>query len=261
MFVDDDYDDYNESDIISPILNNFTNYLSENLDENDIPYEITAPATAQRNNLYYKTDNFPNKRKIIKGFLQNKRENKKKKKGRHTMDSPDNKRRKLIGKFIKILVDFFKSKFKISDEAKQIKEIRFSKTFFKIDNIKNSLEEKLKNILSVDIKKKYKKYKKEHNNELIKEYEEGNDEQIKSFLNCRLINWIKYFRKDDDIINNNNFSFLKGLEEYYDEFVKFKEEIRNDSDKKYIESLINLINNLENELGKNPIKENYEMDN
>ena len=255
-------DDYNESVWICPFLMNTTSDWIENLEDNYNLYENTAPFTETNDILYNISDNFPKKRKIIKELLRYNRESKRKKSGKHSKFDSDNAKRKFIGKFLKILVDFFNCKFKIFDEAKQIKEIIFSDTNnFKNEYIKKLLETELKNILNRDIKKKYKKYKKEYNNELIKGYEKGNDEQIKSFLNCKLFNCIKYFRKDNDIINNNNFSFLKGLEQYYDEVVKLNEEIKNDNHKKYSEYMIRLINNIENKLGKYSIKENYEMDN
>ena len=255
-------DDYNESVWICPFLMNTTSDWIENLEDNYNLYENTAPFTSSNDILYNISDNFPKKRKIIKELLRYKGESKRKKSGKHSKFDSDNAKRKFIGKFLKILVDFFNCKFKIFDEAKQIKEINFSDSKnFQNEKIKILLETNLKNILNGDIKKIYKKYKKEYNNELIKGYEKGNDEQIKSFLNCKLINCIKYFRKDNDIINNNNFSFLKGLEEYYDELVKLKEEVKNDNHKKYLEFMICLINNFENKLGKYSIKENYEMDN
>ena len=98
-----------------------------------------------------------------------------------------------------------------------------NKKYFNNDKLKILLNTQLKNILNGDIRKNYRKFKQEHNSELIKEYEKSSNEEIISFFNCELIDCIKYFRKDDDIIYNDHFSFLKGLEEYYDEFENLNE--------------------------------------
>ena len=191
------------------------------------------------------TENFSNKNKIIKGLLKNKRE----RTGKHTRDNPDNQKRKIFGKFLIILVDFFNGKYCVQDKSKQIKEIRFSNNnIFNNDILKKLLDTELKDILNRDIRKSYKKYKKEHNSELIKEYLKSSNEDIISFFNCKLIDCIKYFRKDEDIRNNDNFSFLKGLEEYYVELENYKDGVKDERDKKYLYDLINLIKIIEHKL-------------
>jgi hypothetical protein len=252
-----EYSECNKDFIISDIISFSLNSVELNLDSNGIDNnnENTGESTVSKNN---KKANFPNKKYIMKGFLKNKRE----KTGKHTKKYWDNIKRKLFGKLPKILVDFFNSKHNIQDKSKQIKDIRFSdKKYFNNAKLKILLNTQLKNILNGDIRKNYRKFKQEHNSELIKEYEKSSNEEIISFFNCELIDCIKYFRKDDDIIYNDHFSFLKGLEEYYDELVKLNEEIKNDNHKKYLEFIICLINIIENKLGKYSTKENYEMDN
>ena len=154
-------DDYNESVWICPFLMNTTSDWIENLEDNYNLYENTAPFTSSNDILYNISDNFPKKRKIIKELLRYKGESKRKKSGKHSKFDSDNAKRKFIGKFLKILVDFFNCKFKIFDEAKQIKEIIFSDTKnFKNEYIKKLLETELKNILNRDIKKNIKNIKK-----------------------------------------------------------------------------------------------------
>lgn len=209
------------------------------------------------------TETFPNKRKIIKGFLKNKRN---KKSGKHTRKNLDNKRRKLLGKMLKIIVDFINCKNGIKEDEKQIKEIRFNESnYFKNDNIQKLLYKTLKDILNTDIRKNYKKYKPNHNNELIKEYEKGNNDLIKSILNYKLIECIQYFRKDPGMVDNNHLkeegdkSPLKGLEQYYDELVQYTDELTDSDDKNYMEDIIDLINQFEKKFNKKSKEENLKI--
>ena len=254
-----EYSECNKDFIISDIISFSLNSVELNLDSNGIDNnnENTGESTVYKNN---KKAIFPNKKYIMKGFLKNKRE----KTGKHTKKYWDNIKRKLFGKLPKILVDFFNSKHNIQDKSKQIKDIRFSdKKYFNNDKLKILLNTQLKNILNGDIRKNYRKFKQEHNSELIKEYEKSSNEEIISFFNCELIDCIKYFRKDDDIIYNDHFSFLKGLEEYYDEFENLKDETKDEENKEYIDKLIDLTKIIEHKLSthKNLNKNNKEMDN
>lgn len=218
--------------------------------------ERTGASTENKKN----TEKFSKKNKIIKGLLQKKR----KSTGKHTKKSLDNERRKIFSKFFIILVDFFNGKYCVQDTSNQIKKIRFSNNnFFNNDNLKKLLDTELKDILNRDIRKNYKKYIQEYNSELIKEYLKSSNEEIISFFNCKLIDCIKYFRKDEDIRNNDNFSFLKGLEEYYVELENYKDGVKDEEDKNYLYDLINLTKIIEHKLSvhKKPKKKNKEMDN
>jgi hypothetical protein len=106
------------------------------------------------------------------------------------------------------------------------------------------LSEKVKDLLSEDISGRYKNIPKDFNRIAIdKLYEYGN-ETIISILETNLLDCIKFFRKDDDIINDENFSYLKGLEERYE---KLPEELLKDNknDQEYVDQLIKVIKTFE----------------
>ena len=103
---------------------------------------------------------------------------------------------------------------------------------------------KVKDLLSEDISGRYKNIPKDFNRIAIdKLYEYGN-ETIISILETNLLDCIKFLRKDDDIINDENFAHLKGLEE---RFEKLPEELLKDNknDQEYVDQFIKVIKTFE----------------
>ena len=112
-----------------------------------------------------------------------------------------------------------------------------------LSNIK-LLAGKVKDLLSEDISGRYKNIPKDFNKIAIDKLYEYDNETIISILETNLLDCIKFFRKDDDIINDENFSYLKGLEERYE---KLPEELLKDNknDQEYVDQLIKVIKTFE----------------
>ena len=106
------------------------------------------------------------------------------------------------------------------------------------------LSEKVKDLLSEDISGRYKNIPKDFNKIAIDKLYEYGDETIISIFESKLLDCIKFFRKDDDIINDENFSYLKGLEE---RFEKLPEELLKDNknDQEYVDKFIKVIKTFE----------------
>ena len=106
------------------------------------------------------------------------------------------------------------------------------------------LSEKVKDLLSEDISGRYKNIPKDFNKIAIDKLYEYGDETIISILETNLLDCIKFLRKDDDIINDENFSYLKGLEERYE---KLPEELLKDNknDQEYVDQFIKVIKTFE----------------
>lgn len=184
---------------------------------------------------------FPNKEKIINKFLGNK----KGKNGNHNKFSTDNIRKKVIKIIINgILRDFINTK--INNRKNEIKKLK-SKEFKKAVIIKQLLNNKLRDIFSLEINITYKNFKKDYNKSKILELEEQNNE-IKNILNCTLSECLKYCIKNEETKNINKLECLSGLEQYYDELLNLKEKEKNDEEKDYLEKIIYLIENFEKTL-------------
>lgn len=106
------------------------------------------------------------------------------------------------------------------------------------------LSGKIKDLLSEDISGRYKNIPKNFNKIAINKLYEYGDETIISILETKLLDIIKFFRKDGDIINDENFGYLKGLEE---RFEKLPEKLLEDNqnDQEYVDKLIKVIKTFE----------------
>lgn len=103
----------------------------------------------------------------------------------------------------------------------------------------------LREIFSDEIAKNYGKYPKNYNKVLIKklyESEIGN-KIIAPILDIKFLDCIRYFRKDTEIINDERYSCLSGLEKKFENLPN--ELLKKGYDDRYIKLLLNLINNFE----------------
>ena len=106
------------------------------------------------------------------------------------------------------------------------------------------LKKTVKDFFSVHRSSNYSTYPKNFNELLIKEiYKKENGEKITCILEKTILECIKYFRKDEDVINNPNYECLKGLEI---SFENFKKELLEENDEEYTNKMIVLIKIREN---------------
>ena len=232
------------------------------------------PISAQ--NYEIQSENILNKqnREIFQNHNQNKNKSKKalgrkRKKdifeesddGEHTKYSEDNMIRKIKVYLIKAILDIINSKIqeikkeidlRVTIEGKEYKVIKLlniNQKQIKDTSVSGNiklLEDKLSDIFSVDIAGNYDKYPKCFNKYVIKKllYEINNTKIIeifeKTFLDC-----LKYYRKDQNVILNDEFSCLKGLEEHFDNLGAILKQKDNKISEDYINDLIDLIKNYE----------------
>ena len=100
----------------------------------------------------------------------------------------------------------------------------------------------LKDYFSV-ISNKYKNYPKNFNKLIIEKLYEENMENVTCILDKTFLNSLKYFRKDKDVYDNEEYSCLKGIEKDFEDLPKkFRKEGHDD---RYINMVIDLINRFE----------------
>lgn len=108
------------------------------------------------------------------------------------------------------------------------------------------LNKPLKEIFSVKISGKYKNFPKNYNEIVIEElYKAENNQNIIRVLNKTFLECIKYFRKDTDVIENEDYACLRGLEKIYENLPEHLNE-DDKNDEKFIKMFTELINNFEN---------------
>ena len=135
-------------------------------------------------------------------------------------------------------------------------------------NLKQLLSKKLKDIFSEEIT--IKSFPKNYNKILIdKLYEIDNERKIINILEITLLECIKYYRKDSELLKNDYYNCLKGLEENFDN-LKNKLRIQNYDDNfdlpkekikvknKENKNIIKYINNIEHRNKINLIYEKKE---
>ena len=95
-----------------------------------------------------------------------------------------------------------------------------------------------------EISGKYKKYPKNYNIAVIEELcTNANCQEISNILNLDYLDCLKYYRRDEDALNNDYLGFLNGLQLKFDNLPnKLKKEGHDDS---YEEALIYTIKNIE----------------
>lgn len=123
---------------------------------------------------------------------------------------------------------------------------------------KDLLKKKVKDILYVDISGKYRNGKKEkdYNKKLIDKIygcEEG--KKIQDIMGKNFLDLFRYFRKDIEYTENNEYSCLNGLEKEFDNLIK---KINEKHEKEYTIKFINFIHHFENfiESRKKRVKKN-----
>jgi hypothetical protein len=179
--------------------------------------------------------------------------------GKHDKYAENNMTRKMKVIIKNDLLDFINSKIKkelnlsnIIINGKIYKENEIKLLNIKQDQIKDTnvdfnltfLNTKIKDILSEKISKNNRiKYPSNFNDILInKIYQIENGESITSILDMTFLECLKYYRKDEDIINDAKYSCLKGLEKGFE---NLKDKLMKKNDEKYADMLIELIKKFE----------------
>ena len=179
--------------------------------------------------------------------------------GKHDKYAENNMTRKMKVIIKNDLLDFINSKIKnelnlsnIIINGKIYKENEIKLLNIKQDQIKDTnvdfnlvfLNTKIKDILSEKISKNNRiKYPSNFNDILInKIYHIKNGESITSILDMTFLECLKYYRKDKDIINDDKYSCLKGLEKGFE---NLKDKLMKKNDEKYADMLIKLIKEFE----------------
>ena len=107
------------------------------------------------------------------------------------------------------------------------------------------LDKTIREIFSDEIAKNFRKYPKNYNKIVIdKIYEIENEEKIIPILDLKFIDCIKYFRKEENYMDDERFFCLKGLEKKFENLSI--DLINEGNDEKYINMLFDLIYNFEN---------------
>ena len=178
--------------------------------------------------------------------------------GDHDKYAEDNMTKKIKVIIKKDLLNFINKKIKeslnlsniiINDKTYEKDEIRLLKPKHDqirdntIDGIKRILDSKIRDFFSFEISNKYQKYPSNFNALLIEKiYQIENAESVTSILDKTFLECLKYYRKDEDIINNNKFVCLNGLEK---SFEGLKDKLMKIHDEKYADKLIKLIKEFE----------------
>jgi len=178
---------------------------------------------------------------------------------KHNKYAENNMTRKMKVIIKNDLLDFINSKIKkelnlsnIIINGKIYKDNEIKLLNIKQDQIKDTnvdfnltfLNTKIKDILSEKISKNNRiKYPSNFNEILInKIYQIEYGESITSILDMTFLECLKYYRKDEDIINDAKYSCLKGLEKGFE---NLKDKLMKKNDEKYADMLIELIKEFE----------------
>ena len=187
--------------------------------------------------------------------------------GEHTKYSEDNMTRKIKVLLKNDLLEFINDKIKIDlnlseisidgkiykNEQIKLLNIKQTKTLdITVDGIKVYLNTKVKDFFNDEISKNNKNYPANFNAVLIEKlYEMENAESITSIMDKTMLECLKYYRKDEDMINNYEYVCLKGLEKKFeglkDRLMKNPEK---KNDEKYVDELIKLIKEFEDVYSK-----------
>ena len=242
---------------------NFTSFIftSDNNLKNEIFFnlpplnQITLPSsdiTSKRHNKSPKKKH-NSKSKSKNNVLGRKRKDCEEQ-GKHTKESQDNIIRKVKVIFKDSILKHINKKMdKIDDlyiningkdyKLNKILDIKQDK-IVDINTLSNRelLTKKVKDIFRDDISGRYKKYPTNYNRIAIDKLYEINNKSITSILDLDFLDCIKFFR-EDDIINDDNFSCLKGLEK---RFQNLQNELKDKSNnQKYINEVIKVIKKFE----------------
>lgn len=112
-----------------------------------------------------------------------------------------------------------------------------------VNGNKKFLNKKIREIFSENISKNYSSFPPNFNALLIEKiYSMENTENIISIFEKKVLECLKYYRKDEDVINDPNYECLTGLEKGFE---ALKEKIMMNNDEKYADKLIKLIKEFE----------------
>jgi hypothetical protein len=205
--------------------------------------------------------NKTNKTTAFKSVEKNKLLGRKRKnsesKGKHTKYDLDNRVRKVKVLFKNALLEFINSKMKNIQVIVEIKGKKYIASELlnirpkliediNINANKTLLVTPIKNILSDNISGAYKNYPKDYNKIVIEKIFENEDNKIlKNILNMTFLECLKYYRKNEEIINNDKYDCLKGLEKKYENLPNLLKKGVNDSDEEYEKGILNLIDNFD----------------
>ena len=227
-----------KNDILTQINNNSIFFDSNSLDRYEIPH--FNPIQQNKKNLL-------GRKKKNSGEM-----------GKHNKYSENNMIRKLKVIIKNALLNFINSK--IKDEIKLSNIIingkNYEKERFKLLNIKQDqiidtsvennikfLNTKIKDILSYEVSGNYNNYPKDFNKLLIEKlYSIENMEKITCIFEITFLECLKFFRKDEKIINDTKYKCLNGLEKNFEEI---KVKLLKENDEKYVNGIINLMKNYE----------------
>ena len=248
--IDDLFDYSKDLNIYNELPNNNENYFNDNNfnNFNFIPFPQEQPKSI-------------NKTIIIKSVGKNTLLGRKRKdsaiKGKHTKYNLDNQVRKVKVLFKNALLEFINNKMKnlkltveINGEFYIVKELlNIRPKLIEDINIKSNMtlfDTQIKDILSDDISGAYKNYPKNYNKIVIdKILENPNNQILINILNMTFLECLKYYRKDEEIINDDNYACLKGLEKKYENLSDILKKGFNTYDKEYEDGIFSLIENFE----------------
>ena len=242
QFLDDSIENdsiiLGKNDFLTQINNNNTILENNNLDIYEIPHF---------NPIQQNTKTLLGRKKKNSGEM-----------GKHNKYSENNMIRKLKVIIKNAILNFINSK--IQNELKLsniiINDKKIEKERIKLLNIKQDqivdtsvennikfMHTKIKDILSYEISGNYNNFPKEFNKLLIEQlYTIEKSEDVTCIFEMTFLECLKYFRMDEDIINNSKYKCLSGFEKNYEEI---KDKLLKDNDEKYANGFVNLLKNYE----------------
>ena len=231
--------------------NNFINIHNE--EENIIPNQDIIPIYNIASNIN-NVQNDLNSQYVAHNFLLGRKTKKSGLIGPHGKYAEDNRVRKVKvclkdSLFRKINSEIQKNAISINIDGKEYKvdgllNINQEQTINTTvgENLK-LLKRELKDFFSVGISNKFKNYPRNFNKLIIEKLYQENFTNVTSILDKTFLDSLKYFRKDKEVYDNEEFSCLQGIEKDFEELPqKFRKE---GHDNRYINMVINLINNFE----------------
>ena len=250
----------NENDIFQPGFNNI--FGEEN--ENNIYYfnnthnEEFQTAPNQVNipiyNIVSNINNAQNDLNAVNNNLLGRKTKKSGLTGPHDKYAEDNRVRKVKvylkdALFRKINSEIQKNKISINVNGKEYKvdgllDINQELTINTTVGVNLKLfNTELKDYFSV-ISNKYRNYPKNYNKLIIEKLYKENMTNVTCILDIKFLDSLKYFRKDKDVYGKEEYSCLQGIEKDFEDLPKkFRKEGHDD---RYINMIIDLINNFEN---------------
>jgi hypothetical protein len=238
--------DYEDESIIYDNPNIFDNELNLSSDNNNNLFLYSSPQNNKTPPVPMKTNNFLGRKKKNSGEV-----------GLHNKYSENNRVRKFKVIMKDALLDLINSKIKeninltllidqkefVVDGLLNIRQNQIVNTNVK-DNLQ-LLNKTIREIFSDEIAQNFRRYPKNYNKIVIdKIYEIENEEKIIPILDMKYIDCIKYFRKEQNYMDDERFFCLKGLEKKFENLSV--DLIKEGNDEKYINMLFNLIYNFEN---------------